>query len=143
LASAERQPRWQALNPVHAILLASSLPLLLGALLSDWAYSSSYEIQWINFAAWLIVGALVMLGLALLWAAIEALRADGPRGRGKWIYLLLVAATFALGFTNALIHAKDAWATMPAGLILSVIVFGLAIAAVWSGFSMPRAGATR
>ena len=47
----------QPIHPVHAVLASSALPLFLGALLSDWAYSSSYEIQWTNFASWLIAGA--------------------------------------------------------------------------------------
>ena len=134
---------WRFLHPVHAVLLASILPLLLGALLSDWAYFRSFEIQWINFAAWLIVGALIFTGFALLWAVIDALRADSPRCRSKWIYVGLLAATWLLGFVNALIHAKDGWATMPLGLILSVIVLLLAFAAIWAGFAGPRTGETR
>ncbi|MDQ3080439.1 MAG: hypothetical protein M3R03_10650 [Pseudomonadota bacterium] len=125
------------IHPVHAVLLASGLPLFLGALLSDWAYANSFQVQWVNFAAWLIAGALIVTGFALLWAAIDALRADAPRGRRKWIYVGLLGATVVLGFVNALVHAKDAWATMPGGLILSVIVFFLALASVWAGFSGP------
>ena len=43
---------------LHAILLAGSVPLFLGALLSDIAYYQSYQIQWANFASWLIAGGL-------------------------------------------------------------------------------------
>lgn len=128
---------------MHAVLLASCLPLFLGALLSDWAYSSTFQIQWINFAAWLIVGALIFAGLALLWGLIDALRADVPHGRSSWIYLGLLAMTLVLGFVNALVHAKDGWATMPLGLILSVIVFFLAVATIWVGFAKPRTGETQ
>ena len=67
------------IHPLHAFLLISSVPLFLGGLLSDWAYSSSYEIQWTNFASWLIAGALVFAGFALLWAFIELLRPMGIR----------------------------------------------------------------
>jgi len=79
----------------------------------------------------------------LLWAVIDAFRADAPRGRGKWIYVGLLAATALLGFVNALVHSKDGWATMPLGLILSVIVFLLALAAIWAGFSGRRTGESR
>ena len=132
--SRQHQP---VIHPVHAVLLASSLPLFLGALLSDWAYAKSFQVQWVNFASWLIVGALIFTGSALMWAVIEVLRADAPRGRGKWVYFGLLVAAFVLGFVNALVHAKDAWASMPAGLVLSVVVFILALAAVWNGFSGP------
>ena len=59
---------------MHAIVLLSSLPLFVGALLSDWAYTSSYQVQWLNFAAWLIVGGLLLAGPALLWGAADVLR---------------------------------------------------------------------
>src|SRR3546814_8053827 len=51
------------------------------------------------------------------------------RGERPLVYFLLLLATWVLGFINALIHSKDAWASMPAGLILSVIVAALAILA--------------
>lgn len=132
----------RAIHPVHAVLIAATIPLFFGALLSDWAYSSTYELQWKNFASWLIVGGLVFAVLALLWALIELLRAD-KRGGGALVYFLLVLATFVVGVINALVHAKDAWAAMPGGLILSLIGTVLAIAAVWIGFSGLRAGDTR
>lgn len=127
-------------HPVHIVLLVSTLPLLLGALLSDWAYAVTYQVQWINFASWLIAGALVLLGAALLWTIIDAFRADTPRGGGKWVFVGLVLATFVVGFVNALVHAKDAAATMPAGLILSIIVFLLSLISIVLGFARIQAG---
>jgi uncharacterized membrane protein len=133
----------RVLHPVHAILLASMLPLFLGALLSDWAYSSTEEVQWINFAAWLNAGALIFAGLALAWAVIDFFRSDVARDRRSAVYLLLLITTFVVGFITALIHAKDAWATMPAGLILSFFTFVLALATIWAGFSFLRSGVDR
>jgi uncharacterized membrane protein len=113
--------------------LAGTIPLFLGVLLSDMAYASSHEIQWKNFASWLIVGGLVFGGFALLWAFIGLFRA----GRGRWsvLYFLLLLAVWVLGFINALVHAKDAWASMPESLILSAIVAALVLAANGFGFS--------
>lgn len=125
------------LHLVHAVLLAGTIPLFLGVLLSDIAYSTSYELQWKNFASWLLVGGLVFGGVALLWTLIELVRA-GQRGAGLVVYFLLLLAMWVLGFIDALVHAKDAWASMPAGLILSAIVAVLAIAATGLGFSSPR-----
>ncbi|WP_300975271.1 DUF2231 domain-containing protein [Sphingomonas sp. LHG3406-1] len=133
----------RVLHPVHAILLASSLPLFLGAMLADWAYSSTQVVQWINFAAWLNAGAMIFAGAALLWAAIDFFRADVRRDRRSIFYVVVLLATVVLGFVTALIHGKDAWATMPAGLIMSVIVFLLALASVWLGFSTLRSGVAR
>lgn len=127
-------------HPAHALLLAGTVPLFLGAVLSDIAYMASYEIQWSNFASWLIVGGLVFGGLAMLWAVVDLLRAD-RRGRRALAYVLLLLATWILGFINALLHARDAWASMPAGLVLSIVVAVLACAATWIGFSSLRVGA--
>ena len=119
-----------------AVLFATSVPLFLGTLLSDRAYSSTYVVQWTNFASWLNAGALVIVGAALLWSLISAMRNRVvKRDRRAWLYVGLVAAVFVLGFVNALVHAKDAWAAMPTALILSVIVFLLALVATWIGLN--------
>lgn len=131
-----------SLHPMHAVLLAGALPLFLGTLLSDWAYGASYEVQWNNFASWLLAGALVFSGFALLWSLVELLRAD-RRGRRPIAPFLLLLATWLLGFVNALVHAKDGWAVMPEGLILSVLVLVLAVAAIWSAFSSGRTEVAR
>lgn len=124
----------RGLHPVHAMLLSGTIPLFLGGLLSDYAYTSSYEIEWSNFASWLIAGGLFFGGIALLLAVINIFRAD-HRSKHSLIYLVLLLATWVLGFINSLVHAKDAWATMPMGLILSVVVLLLACAATWVGFA--------
>lgn len=127
-----------------AILFATSIPLFLGALLADWAYSSTYVIQWVNFASWLNAGALVIAGAALLWAFVRVLRNRSfQRDRRAWLCPGLMAAAFVVGFINALVHAKDAWASMPEALILSVIVFLLALAAAWIGLEMGKGEAAR
>lgn len=113
---------------MHSVFVSSSVPLFLGALLSDWAYASSQEIQWINFAAWLNAGGLLIAGLSLLWAAVDVLRSSATRHRAGLIYLTLLLATLIIGFIDALIHGKDGWATMPTGLILSAVVVVLAAA---------------
>jgi uncharacterized membrane protein len=131
------------IHPLHAFLLAGCVPLFLGALLADWAYSSTYEVQWTNFASWLLVGAMVLAGFALLWALIDLLRADRSwRGR-PLIYFIVLLAAFIFGFINALVHAKDAWAKMPEALILSVIVALLVLVACWLGLSPWRSGDVR
>nr|WP_254621398.1 DUF2231 domain-containing protein [Stutzerimonas stutzeri] len=124
---------------MHATLLAGTVPLFLGATLSDYAYYRTYEVQWINFSCWLIAGALVFCGLAILFALVNLLRATRKQGR-PLVYLLLLLATWVVGFIDALEHAKDAWATMPLGLVLSVIVTVLACLATGVGLTKRRTG---
>lgn len=123
------------IHPIQAVLLAGSVPLFVGTLLCDWYYSATFEVQWINFASWLIVGAVLFAAPALVWAIGEALRFKTRRTAGALVYLVALSALVIIATINVLVHSKDAWATMPAGLILSVLASVLAAAAVWLGFS--------
>ena len=135
----ERRPR--PIHPLYGFLISAAVPLFLGGLLSDLAYGATAEIQWSNFAAWLIAGAMVFTGFALLWAFIALLRSRPKRGRPLLAFLLLLAA-FVLGLINSFVHARDAWGIMPAAPILSGIVTAIIILAAVVGLSTPRAGDT-
>lgn len=128
------------MHPVHVFFLAATVPPFLGAVLNDCAYISTYHVQWINFSSWLIAGGLVF-GVAALACSLIDLRHADRRGGRFALSLVLMLAICVLGFVNALIHARDAWATMPTGIILSVIVAVLACVATAIGFSaMQRRG---
>lgn len=123
------------LHPLHAIFLAFPVPLFLGALVSDIAYWMSFQVQWSNFSSWLIVGGLMGTGFAALWALINVFRLRHWRAKRPLAYFLVLLAMWVLGFVNALVHAKDAWAVMPEGLFLSGVTSPLALLAAWIGFS--------
>ena len=125
-------------GPLHAILLAGSVPLFLGALLSDLAYYLTYQPQWSNFAAWLLFGGALFSGLALLFALVNLVRAEHKGGRPT-AYFVLVLISWALAVLNSFEHGKDAFAVMPAGLVLSVIAAPLIVIAAWIGLSNLRA----
>ncbi|MEN1958723.1 DUF2231 domain-containing protein [Luteimonas sp. MJ246] len=127
-----------AYHPAHAALSGGALTLFIGALLSDIAYARTYEIQWNNFASWLIASGLVVLALSLVCALLGL--AASRRTRASVLHFVLLLATWVVGFFNALMHARDAWASMPGGLVLSVVVVVLAVIAAWLGFSSPRIG---
>jgi uncharacterized membrane protein len=129
------QGRLRPLHPLHAIFLAFPFPLFLGALLSDLAYSGSFQVQWINFSSWLIAGGLLVGAFALLWALIGMSRSRRPRNGRHIAYVVTLLVMWVLGLVNAFVHAKDAWATMPEGLYLSAIAAFLALVAAWIGYS--------
>ncbi|WP_110666746.1 DUF2231 domain-containing protein [Salinicola halophilus] len=137
-ATAER-PYRSGPNPLHGMLLAGAFPLFLGAALSDYAYSTSYNIQWQTFSSWLIAGGLVFSGLALICALIGIFRPAASRGLSI-AYFVLLLVTWILGFIDALIHARDAWAMMPSGMVLSIVVTVLSFAAIWIGFTSRKTG---
>ena len=131
------QARGGGLHHVHAFLFAATVPLFLGAVLSDYAYTSTYHVQWSNFSSWLIVGGLVFSFAALACSLIDLRHTDRRGGRFA-VSLVLILAVCVLGVVNAFVHARDAWAAMPTGLILSVVVAVLACAATVLGFYTVR-----
>lgn len=122
----------------HAAVLAGALALFLVALLTDWAYWSSYEIQWSNFASWLLVGAMVLVSVAIV-CEIFAL----VRGGRSVVHIIVLVATWLVGFFDALHHGRDAWAIMPTAPVLSVIAVVLAFVATWLSFASLRSGGVR
>jgi uncharacterized membrane protein len=128
---------------MHVILVFSALPLFTGALLSTWAYAGSYQVQWTNFASWLVAGGLVLVGLALLWALVDVLTRSAAGRRRPWPYLVALLLGFGLGFVNALILARDAWAAMPAGMWLSALALLALVCAGVLGWAGWREGVAR
>ncbi len=117
------------------MFLAFPLPLYLTAWLGDLVYRNSFEIQWLNFSQWAMVGALLFGGFALVWSSIDLIRARPEAKRRRAGYFVLLLLMFVLGFINEFIHAKDAYATMPAGFYMSFILTVLALMAAWTGYS--------
>ncbi|WP_296244492.1 MULTISPECIES: DUF2231 domain-containing protein [unclassified Psychrobacter] len=130
------------LHPLHAFVLSGMVPLFIGVLLNDYAYWSSYVLQWKNFASWLLIGALIFNGLALIGSIVSLFRAD-KRAATPLVYFLVLLATFVLGVINSFIHAKDVWASMPTGLVLSIITVILACTATWIGLASWHNGGAR
>ncbi len=131
---------WIAIRPFHAVMIAGSVPMFTGAMLTDIAYARTYEIQWNNFSSWLIVGGLVFAGVALSLAGFDLMRSR-RRIYGTGMYAATLLAAWVVGFLNALMHARDAFASMPTGLVLSIITAVLTCIAVWLGFRGSRGGA--
>ncbi|WP_348762160.1 DUF2231 domain-containing protein [uncultured Salinisphaera sp.] len=139
MTSTERQPARRGIHPFHALLLGATFPLFLGAALCDYAYMASYQIEWSLFASWLVIGGALFTGLAGLCALLGFFVSD--RKGAYAIYLLLLLVVTAIGVLNALIHARDAWAMMPSGFILSIVAAVLGCVVALLGFSRIGVGA--
>ncbi|ADL01384.1 DUF2231 domain-containing protein [Brevundimonas subvibrioides] len=118
-------------NPLHAILLAFPVALFPAALLTDITYLRTEEMQWTNFSAWLIAGALVFNGLVLAWALVSlVLRFRTGEKLRSAIYAGLLAVLFLVGLINAFQHSRDAWSSVGGlGLTLSIFSTLLVLAA--------------
>jgi uncharacterized membrane protein len=135
MAFASASSHWNPIHPIHAILLAFPFPMFLAALVSDVAYWQTFQIQWANFSAWLIAAGLLGGGFALLWALVNLFRFRGLGFSRPQTYFVVLLVMFVVGFINALVHAKDAAATMPTGLYLSIVATLLALVAAVIGYS--------
>lgn len=139
MTETERQPARRGIHPFHALMLGATFPLFLGAALCDYAYVTSYQIEWSIFASWLIIGGTLFTGLAGICSLLGFFVSDR---KGTYaIYLLLLLAVTALGALNALIHARDAWAMMPSGFLLSILTALLGCVVALLGFSRIGVGA--
>ena len=120
------------LHPIHAILLGFPIALFSSALAADIAYLRTAEIQWTNFSAWLISGALVVGGLVLAWALLLLVFDRRPR---RLLYAAVLAVMWGLGLVNILKHSQDGWFSVQTlGLVLSVLCTLLALVAGWIAF---------
>jgi Predicted membrane protein len=126
-----------AIHPMHATFVAGTIPLFLGATLCDLAYGRTFEIQWSNFASWLVVGGLIFTTLSILCALADLFRAH-KRAPGIGVYFVLLLGLWVLGFFDALMHARDAWAMMPGGLVMSALTTVLACVVTWLAMRRPR-----
>jgi uncharacterized membrane protein len=129
----DTRPGLRTSFPFYAIVIGFIVPFALGAMLSDWRYMLTYEIQWLNMADWMVTGSLSGGALAFGWTLTRVLLRGRWRDRPSAIALSLLLAFLLLQFINALVHAKDHYASMPAGMILSVLGTLLGIVAAYSG----------
>lgn len=131
-----------ALRSLHRLLLAFPITLFVSALVTDIAYLRTAEIQWTNFSAWLIAGALVFGGLVGAWAILEAVVARTATRLPRLIYVGLLAAAWILGLMNSFKHSQDGWSSVGAfGVILSALCALLVLAAgfiAYSGWTTDR-----
>jgi len=127
-----------ARHPIHPMLVPFPIACFVGALATDIAYAMTAQMMWSDFSAWLLVAGLIMGILAAIAGLIDFL--GNPEIRAQtpaWPHLLGNATVLVLSFFNALVHTRDAWASVvPTGLILSVIVVLILPVTGWLGWSM-------
>jgi uncharacterized membrane protein len=125
-------------HPIHPMLVPFPIAFFTGAFVTDIIYSRTAELQWQYFSIWLIVGGLIMGGLAAVagitdYAGDRRVRAARPATP----HMLLNIAAMLLSLLNAFVHSRDGWtAVVPQGLILSGIVTLLLLVSAWLGGSL-------
>jgi uncharacterized membrane protein len=131
-----------ASQPVYATLVQFPAVCFAGTLLSDIMYWHTTLYMWNNFSAWLVTAGCIMAAFAGIAGLVTWLKHPHVR-RLPYAPLHAVFSVLALvvAIFNAFVHSRDAYAVVPQGLELSVVVFVLMLLATWFGW--PRPTSTR
>ena len=114
--------RFSILSAIFDVLDPIPFGFFVAALIFDILYANTYTILWVKAAAWLISIGLVfaiipqLINLGRTWFGKQRVR---TRNLALNFWLNVVAIVAAL--LNAFVHSRDAYATMPAGVWLSVL----------------------
>jgi uncharacterized membrane protein len=122
-------------HPLYSSFVSFPTICFVLALLNDIAYWKTANLQWQNFAEWLLFGGLVVGGFVLLAQIIGLfMRNRGDVVGPNWVQPVGTFIVLVLAFINSLVHARDGWtAIVPQGLILSVVSVLVMIIAGWLG----------
>ena len=122
-------------HPVASAFTSFPTACFILALLNDIAYWRTANLQWQNFAEWLLFAGLVVGGLVLLLEVVGLLFRSRVRAQGPgWLHAIGLLVVLVLGFINSLVHARDGWtAVVPQGLILSVATVAVIMITGWLG----------
>ncbi|MEZ2223438.1 DUF2231 domain-containing protein [Rhizobium sp. RCC_161_2] len=125
-------------HPVHPMLVPFPIVCFVGTLLTDVTYWRTAEMMWANFSAWLLTAGLLLGVLSAIAGLIDFLRNRLVRAqRPAWPHVIGNALVLILSFFNALVHSRDAWASVvPTGLILSAVVVAIILFTAWTGRSL-------
>jgi uncharacterized membrane protein len=114
--------RFSITSAIFDVLDPIPFGFFVAALIFDILYANTFTMLWVKAAAWLISIGLVfaivpqLINLGRTWFGRSRVR---TRGLAVNFWLNVVAIVAAL--LNAFVHSRDAYATMPAGVWLSVL----------------------
>jgi uncharacterized membrane protein len=111
---------------IYDVLNPIPFGMFVGALIFDMIYQQTGEILWVKAASWLIPFGLIIaiiprfINLAEVWVSHRATSTGADR-LDFWLNLLAIVAAIL----NAFVHSRDAYATMPSGVWLSLATVAL------------------
>jgi uncharacterized membrane protein len=125
-------------GPIYLLLFPIPVVCFVGALITDFVYSSTAVIEWLAFSEWLLAAGLFFGLFAAIALLIEFIGNDPVRVTVGWAHLFLFYAALLVELVNSFHHTIDGWtAVVPTGLILSIIGSLLALGAVVTLFWLP------
>ena len=124
-------------HPIHPMLVPIPITCFVGTLVFDIAYARTADMQWANFADWLLTLGLVVSVFVVLAGLIDFLGDRRIRSlRPAWIHAVGNAVALVIAIADAFVHTRDAYGQMPEGLILSALVVLILAVTGWNGWDM-------
>ena len=119
----------------HRLLVSFPIVCFLGALLADITYANTADMQWANFAVWLLTFGLIGGAGALVTGMIDFLGDRRMRSLpAAWAHGLGSVVVMLLALWNVFVHSRDAWTSVvPTGLTLSIVTVALMAVTGWLG----------
>lgn len=121
--------RWSLTSAIFNVLDPIPFGFFVAGLIFDVIYAKTGNVLWIKGAAWLVTIGLLfaiipqLINLALVW-----LSKSRVRSRGQVLNFWLNVVAIVAAIVNAFVHSRDAYATMPSGVVLSIVtVLAMAI----------------
>jgi uncharacterized membrane protein len=114
--------RFSIASAIFDVLDPIPFGFFVAALIFDILYVNTYTILWVKAAAWLVSIGLIfaiipqLINLARTWFTRGRVRVPGL-AINFWLQVVAIVAALI----NAFVHSRDAYATMPAGVWLSVL----------------------
>jgi len=110
-----------------------------GALLTDFVYSRSAEMQWANFSAWLLLAGITVGCVAAAASVIDVVRRDEFRRSAVRAYAIGSAIVLILSLFNNFVHSRDSWTSVvPTGITLSALTVVAMLATIVLGEASAR-----
>lgn len=121
--------RWSLTSAIFNVLDPIPFGLFVAGLIFDVIYAKTGNVLWIKGAAWLVtIGLLFAIIPQLINLAVVWLSKSRVRSRGQVLNFWLNVVAIVAAIVNAFVHSRDAYATMPSGVVLSIVtVLAMAI----------------
>lgn len=122
MTAVARSPRFSLASALFGLLDPIPFGFFVGTLIFDILYANTATILWIKAASWLVsIGLLFaiipqLINLYRVWFGKHRIRM-----RGDTVNFWLNVVGIVAAIVNAFVHSRDAYATMPDGLWLSIV----------------------
>lgn len=122
-------------HPIHPMIIPFPIAFFIGALACDLAFYSSFDPFWARAAQWLIGAGIIMAGIAAIFGLIDFTTIRRVRQRIEgWLHMLGNVTVVILEIINWSFRlGRDPAASIPTGIILSVIVTLMLCVTGWLG----------